>query len=63
MLHKYKPEAFVTVEFLMDNYLWEDFCEETGVDPFSVNSGEIHKTQYVKVPESWEVKLKIPQVS
>lgn len=63
MPRKYRPQAKVTVRFLMDNYLWEDYCIETNTNAWVVAEGQLDQDEYVVVPESWEVKVKIPHAA
>ncbi len=44
------PKITVTVRWIMDNWLWEEYCEATGTNPWAVNEGRMDSDESVIVP-------------
>ncbi|MBT7913457.1 hypothetical protein HN588_06070 [Candidatus Bathyarchaeota archaeon] len=44
------PKITVSVRWLMDNWLWEEYCEVSGTSLWAVNEGQIDSDENVEVP-------------
>ena len=44
------PKITASVRWLMDNWLWDEYCEVSGTSLWAVNEGQLNSGESVAVP-------------